>query len=55
MVMNSAGDRLYAVTAIDSEIVTFQRDTTTGNLAATTDLTNTGGFLPGRIVRVPGH
>jgi hypothetical protein len=55
MVMNSAGDRLYAVTGINSEIVTFERDIRTGNLAGTTDVANTGGFLPGRIVRVPAH
>jgi 6-phosphogluconolactonase (cycloisomerase 2 family) len=53
MAISSAGDRLYAVTAINSEIATFLRDTTTGSLTPTTDVVNTGGFLPGRIVRVP--
>jgi 6-phosphogluconolactonase (cycloisomerase 2 family) len=55
MAMNSTGDRLYAVTAINSEIATFLRDTTTGKLTATSDVVNTGGILPGRIVRVPAH
>jgi 6-phosphogluconolactonase (cycloisomerase 2 family) len=55
MAINSAGDRLYAVTEINSEIATFLRDTATGNLMATTEVVNSGGFLPGRIVRVPAH
>jgi DNA-binding beta-propeller fold protein YncE len=55
MAISSAGDRLYAVTAINSEIATFLRDTTTGSLTPTTDVVNTGGFLLGRIVRVPAR
>jgi 6-phosphogluconolactonase (cycloisomerase 2 family) len=55
MVTNGAGDKLYAVTAVNAEIATFQRDSTTGNLTAKMDQVNTGGFLPGRIVRVPAH
>jgi 6-phosphogluconolactonase (cycloisomerase 2 family) len=55
MVMNSAGDRLYVVNGANSEIVTYLRDTTSGKLTATAEVVSSGGFLPGRIVRVPAH
>jgi 6-phosphogluconolactonase (cycloisomerase 2 family) len=55
MVMNSAGDRLYVVNGANSEIVTYLRDSTSGKLTATAEVVSSGGFLPGRIVRVAAH
>src|SRR2546422_5228360 len=54
MAFNSAGDRLYAV-MIGQTVFTFSRDTSSGQLALTADVVSTGGFLGGRIVRVPAH
>jgi DNA-binding beta-propeller fold protein YncE len=54
MAFNSAGDRLYAV-MIAQEVFTFTRNTSSGQLALTSDVVSTGGFLGGRIVRVPAH
>jgi 6-phosphogluconolactonase (cycloisomerase 2 family) len=55
MATNSAGDRLYVVNGGNSEILTYLRDTTSGKLTATAEVVSSGGFLPGRIVRVPVH
>lgn len=55
MVTNSAGDRLYALNAGNSEVATYLRDIATGKLTATAEVVSSGGFLPGRIVRVPAH
>jgi len=54
MAFNSAGDRLYAV-MIGQTVFTFSRNTSSGQLALTGDVVSTGGFLGGRIVRVPAH
>lgn len=54
MAFNSAGDRLYAV-MIGQEVFTYSRNTSSGQLALTADVVSTGGFLGGRIVRVPAH
>jgi DNA-binding beta-propeller fold protein YncE len=54
MAFNSAGDRLYAV-MIGQAVFTFSRNTSSGQLASTGDVVSTGGFLGGRIVRVPSH
>jgi DNA-binding beta-propeller fold protein YncE len=54
MAFNSAGDRLYAV-MIGQAVFTYSRDTSSGQLALTGDVVSTGGFLGGRIVRVPAH
>ncbi len=54
MAFNSAGDRLYAV--IQGQVVfTYSRNTSSGQLALTADVVSSGGFLAGRIVRVPAH
>jgi 6-phosphogluconolactonase len=53
MVFNSAGDRLYAVMQ-GQAVFTFTRNTS-GQLALTGDVVSSGGFLAGRIVRVPAH
>jgi len=54
MAFNSAGDRLYAV--IQGQVVfTYSRNTSSGQLALTGDVVSSGGFLAGRIVRVPAH
>jgi DNA-binding beta-propeller fold protein YncE len=54
MALNSAGDRLYAVMQ-GQAVFTFTRNTSSGQLALTSDVVSTGGFLAGRIVRVPAH
>jgi len=55
MAFNSAGDRLYVVMGAQSAVLTYSRDTNTGLLTATGDTVSSGGFLAGRIVRVPSH
>ena len=54
MVFNSAGDRLYAVMQ-GQAVFTYSRNTSSGQLALTGDVVSSGGFLAGRIVRVPAH
>jgi len=54
MAFNSAGDRLYAVMQ-GQAVFTFTRNTSSGQLALTGDVVSSGGFLAGRIVRVPAH
>jgi len=54
MAFNSAGDRLYAVMQ-GQAVFTFSRNTSSGQLALTGDVVSSGGFLAGRIVRVPAH
>jgi DNA-binding beta-propeller fold protein YncE len=54
MVFNSAGDRLYAV-MLGQTVFTYSRNTSSGQLTLTSDVVSTGGFLGGRIVRVPSH
>jgi DNA-binding beta-propeller fold protein YncE len=55
MVTNSAGDRLYVVMGAQSAVFTYSRNSSTGQIAATGDVVSSGGFLAGRIVRVPAH
>ena len=52
MAFNSAGDRLYAVMQ-GQAVFTYSRNTSSGQLALTGDVVSSGGFLAGRIVRVP--
>jgi len=54
MTFNSAGDRLYAVMQ-GQAVFTFTRNTSSGQLALNGDVVSSGGFLAGRIVRVPAH
>jgi DNA-binding beta-propeller fold protein YncE len=54
MAFNSAGDRLYAVMQ-GQTVFTFTRNTSSGQLALNGDVVSSGGFLAGRIVRVPSH
>jgi DNA-binding beta-propeller fold protein YncE len=54
MAFNSAGDRLYAVMQ-GQAVFTFSRNTSSGQLALAGDVVSSGGFLAGRIVRVPAH
>jgi DNA-binding beta-propeller fold protein YncE len=54
MAFNSAGDRLYAVMQ-GQAVFTYSRNTSSGQLALTGDVVSSGGFLAGRIVRVPSH
>ncbi len=54
MAFNSAGDRLYAVIQ-GQAVFTYSRNTSSGQLALTGDVVSSGGFLAGRIVRVPAH
>jgi 6-phosphogluconolactonase len=54
MAFNSAGDRLYAVMQ-GQAVFTFTRNTSSGQLALNGDVVSSGGFLAGRIVRVPSH
>jgi 6-phosphogluconolactonase len=54
MAFNSAGDRLYAVMQ-GQAVITFTRNTSSGQLALTGDVVSSGGFLAGRIVHVPAH
>jgi DNA-binding beta-propeller fold protein YncE len=55
MVTNSAGDRLYVVMGGQGTVLTYSRNTSSGQLALTSDVVSTGGFLGGRIVRVSAH
>ena len=55
MAIDSAGSHVYVVIGPASQILTFNRDKSTGKLTSTGDSANTGGFLAGRIVRVPAH
>jgi DNA-binding beta-propeller fold protein YncE len=54
MAFNSAGDRLYAVMQ-GQAVFTFTRNSSSGQLALNGDVVSSGGFLAGRIVRVPAH
>jgi len=54
MAFNSAGDRLYAVMQ-GQAVFTYSRTTSSGQLALSGDVVSSGGFLAGRIVRVPAH
>lgn len=55
MAFNSMGDRLYVVMGAQSAVFTYSRNPSSGKLAQTGDVVSTGGFLAGRIVRVPAH
>ncbi len=55
MAFNSAGDRLYVVIGAQSAIFTYSRNTSSGQILPTGDVVSSGGFLAGRIVRVPTH
>jgi DNA-binding beta-propeller fold protein YncE len=52
MATNSAGDRVYVVSAALSGVVTYTRDRTSGMLSSTGEIVGSGGLLAGRIVRV---
>jgi WD40 repeat protein len=52
MALNSAGDRVYVVIGPLSSVVTYTRNTQTGTLSSTDQITSSGGFLAGRILRL---
>lgn len=51
LAVSSQGNQLYVVLSGASEVITLARSTT-GELSATGDVVASGGFLPGRIIRV---
>jgi DNA-binding beta-propeller fold protein YncE len=55
MAINSAGDRVYVVSAALSSVVTYTRDKTSGMLSSTGEIVGSGGLLAGRVVRVALH
>jgi DNA-binding beta-propeller fold protein YncE len=55
MSFNLTGDRIYVVMGGQSAVVTFSRDTGSGQISMTNDIVNSGGFLAGRITGAPGH
>jgi len=55
LAINSAGDRLYVVMGAQSAVFTYTRNTNSGQISANGDVVSSGGFLSGRIVRVPAH
>jgi DNA-binding beta-propeller fold protein YncE len=55
LAINSAGDRLYVVMGAQSAVFTYTRNTNSGQIALNGDVVSSGGFLSGRIVRVPAH
>jgi DNA-binding beta-propeller fold protein YncE len=55
LAINATGDRIYVVMGAQSAIYTYSRDTASGRLSPTGDVVSAGGFLSGRIVRVPAH
>jgi hypothetical protein len=55
MAFNLTGDRMYVVMGAQSAVVTFSRDTGSGQISLTSDFVNSGGFLAGRIAAAPGH